>query len=185
MPGWSWADLLPYFLRAEDNARGAGPFDATGGPQRVEDLRRRHPLAGRSSSAAAAGLPANPDFNGAAQDGVGAYQVTQRGGRRWSAADGYLRPALRRPNLTVLTDARSPRVMVERGRATGVAYTCAARRQRDRAEREVVLAGGAVNSPQLLMLSGIGPAAQLRAHGIEVRPTCRWGRACRTTPPCR
>jgi choline dehydrogenase len=169
VPGWSWSDLLPYFLRAEDNSRGAGPFHATGGPLRVEDLRRRHPLAQAFlASAAAAGLPANPDFNGAAQDGVGAYQVTQRGGRRWSAADGYLRPALRRPNLTVRTDAQVARVLVERGRATGVAYTVRGERVTATARREVVLAAGAIGSPQLLMLSGIGPAAQLRALGIEV-----------------
>ena len=109
--GWGYADVLPYFRRAEDNSRLAGPYHGTGGPLRVEDLPRVHELTeAYLGSAAAAGLPANDDFNGAAQDGVGRYQVTQRGGRRWSAADAYLRPALRRPNLTVLTDALVTRV---------------------------------------------------------------------------
>jgi choline dehydrogenase len=120
------------------------------------------------ASAAVAGLPANDDFNGATQDGAGRYQVTQRGGRRWSAADAYLRPALRRPNLTVLTDALVTRVAVDGGRATGVVYRHRGAQVTARAEREVVLAGGAVNSPQLLLLSGIGPAAQLREYGIAV-----------------
>lgn len=119
------------------------------------------------ASAAAAGHPANPDFNGAAQDGFGPYQVTQRAGRRWSAADAYLRPALRRPNLTVLTDAPVSRVLVRGGRATGVAYTRLGVAGTVDAG-EVVLAAGAVHSPQLLMLSGIGPAAHLGEHGIDV-----------------
>jgi choline dehydrogenase-like flavoprotein len=169
VPGWGWPDLLPYFLRSEDNSRGASAFHATGGPLRVEDLRRRHPLIEAFlGSAAAAGLPANPDFNGAAQDGFGPHQVTQRGGRRWSAADAYLRPALRRPNLTVLTDAQVARVVIERGRATGVAFRRAGSAEIVTARREVVLAAGAIGSPQLLMVSGIGPAAHLREHGIEV-----------------
>jgi len=168
-PGWGFADLLPYFRRAEDNARGADQWHATGGPLRVEDLRHVHPLS-RAFVAAAVewGLPANPDFNGAAQDGVGCYQVTQRRGRRWSAADAYLRPALGRPNLTVHTGALVTRLVVEGGRAVGVAYR---RRGADvvaHAEAEVLLAAGAVNSPQLLLLSGIGPADQLREHGLPV-----------------
>ena len=168
IPGWTYRDLLPYFLRAEDNARGASAYHATGGPLRVEDLRRRHRLTQAFlDSAAAAGLPANPDFNGAAQDGVGPYQVTQRGGRRWSAADGYLRPALSRPNLTVRTDARVAGVLVAGGRATGVAYTLAGQ-DRVATAGEVVLAAGAVHSPQLLMLSGIGPAAALEALDLPV-----------------
>jgi choline dehydrogenase len=176
--GWGYADLLPYFKRAEDNAglrrAGAGArlselYHGTGGPLRVEDLPRVHELTeAYLASAAAAGLPANDDFNGATQDGAGRYQVTQRGGRRWSAADAYLRPALRRPNLTVLTDALVTRVAVEGGRAAGVVYRHRGAEVTARAEREVVLAGGAVNSPQLLLLSGIGPAAQLREHGIAV-----------------
>jgi choline dehydrogenase len=167
--GWGYADLLPYFRRAEDNARLGAPYHGTGGPLRVEDLRQVHELTEAFlGSAAVAGLPANDDFNGAAQDGAGRYQVTQRGGRRWSAADAYLRPALRRRNLTVLTDALVTRVAVDGGRATGVVYRHRGVEVTARAEREVVLAGGAVNSPQLLLLSGIGPAAQLREHGIAV-----------------
>jgi choline dehydrogenase len=167
--GWGYADLLPYFRRAEDNARLGGPYHGTGGPLRVEDLPRVHELTDAYlGSAAAAGLPANDDFNGPSQDGAGRYQVTQRGGRRWSAADAYLRPALRRPNLTVVTDALVTRVTVERGRATGVLLRHRGADVTVRAEREVVLAAGAVQSPQLLLLSGVGPAAALREHGIEV-----------------
>jgi choline dehydrogenase len=167
--GWGYADLLPYFRRAEGNARLGAPYHGTGGPLRVEDLRQVHELTEAFlGSAAVAGLPANDDFNGAGQDGVGRYQVTQRGGRRWSAADAYLRPAWRRPNLTVLTDALVTRLAVEGDRATGVVYRHRGVEVTARAEREVVLAGGAVNSPQLLLLSGIGPAAQLREHGIDV-----------------
>jgi choline dehydrogenase len=167
--GWGYADLLPYFRRAEDNARLGGPYHGRGGPLRVEDLRRVHELTDAFlGAAAAAGLPANDDFNGPSQDGAGRYQVTQRGGRRWSAADAYLRPARRRPNLTVVTDALVTRVAVERGRATGVVLRHRGEEVTVRAEREVVLAAGAVNSPQLLLLSGIGPAAELRRHGIAV-----------------
>ena len=169
IPGWTWADLLPCFLRAEDNARGRSAFHGVGGPLRVEDLRRRQPLTSAFlASAIAAGHPANPDFNGAQQDGVGPYQVTQRGGRRWSAADAYLRPVLRRPNLTVLTEAWAQRVLVSGGRATGVGYVRDGEAHTVTARREVVLAAGAVHTPQLLMLSGIGPGAHLREHGIEV-----------------
>ncbi|MFL6129046.1 MAG: GMC family oxidoreductase [Mycobacteriales bacterium] len=167
--GWGYADLLPYFRRAEDNARLRGPYHGTGGPLRVEDLRQVHELTDAFlGSAALAGLAANDDFNGADQDGAGRYQVTQRRGRRWSAADAYLRPALRRPNLTVRTDALVTRVAVEAGRATGLVYRHRGVEVTARAEREVVLAGGAVNSPQLLLLSGIGPAGRLREHGIGV-----------------
>ncbi|HEV7655674.1 MAG TPA: GMC family oxidoreductase N-terminal domain-containing protein [Mycobacteriales bacterium] len=169
VPGWGWRDLLPYFLRAEDNARGASAYHAVGGPLRVEDLRRQHPLVTAFlESAAAAGLPANPDFNGAAQDGFGPYQVTQRGGRRWSAADAYLRPALGRRNLTVLTDAAVGRIVLAGGRATGVVVTRQGSTEVVRARREVVLAAGAIGSPQLLLVSGIGPAAALEALGVEV-----------------
>ena len=167
--GWGYADLLPYFRRAEDQARGPSPYHGVGGPLRVEDLRGVHDLTACFVAAAVdAGLPPNRDFNGASQDGVGRYQVTQRGGRRWSAADAYLRPALGRPNLTVAADALATRVRVEAGRATGVEYRQHGENLVARADREVVLCGGAVNSPALLLLSGIGPADQLRAHGIDV-----------------
>ncbi len=167
--GWGYADLLPYFKRAEDQQRGASDYHGQGGPLRVEDLRYKHPLTRAwVESATAFGLPANDDFNGARQEGVGFYQVTQRRGRRCSTADAYLSRAAGRPNLTITTDALVTRVVVEKGRATGVRYLSEGREQQVRAAREVILSGGAVNSPQLLMLSGIGPADHLRSLGIDV-----------------
>lgn len=162
VPGWAYADLLPYFRRAERNVRGGDGAHGGSGPLHVED-RKVHPLsAAFVEAAAAAGIPATADFNAGTQDGAGLYQVTQRRGRRWSAADAYLRPALKRPNLTVITDALVTTV------ATGrVTYTH--RGAEETVETgEIVLSGGAVNSPQLLMLSGIGPAGHLREHGIDV-----------------
>jgi choline dehydrogenase len=167
--GWGYADLLPYFRRAEDQQRGESPYHGVGGPLRVEDPRYVHPLSEAWVGAAtAAGLAVNHDFNGAAQDGVGFYQVTQRGGRRWSAADAYLRPAMGRANLTVETDTLVTRVLIEDGRAVGVRYLRQGAEREARAGREVLLSGGAVNSPQLLLLSGVGPAGHLREHGIDV-----------------
>ncbi len=167
--GWGYAEMLPYFRRAEDQQRGESDYHGIGGPLRVEDLRYKSPLARAwVESAKAYGLAPNNDFNGAEQEGVGFYQVTQRRGRRCSTADGYLRPAIGRPNLTVLTDALTTKVLVENGRAVGVRYVTAGREEEARAGREVILSGGAVNSPQLLMLSGIGPADHLRSHGIDV-----------------
>jgi choline dehydrogenase-like flavoprotein len=168
-PSWSYEHVLPLFRRSEDNARGADAWHGVGGPLRVEDLRSPHPWSRAAvQSAVAAGHPRNDDFNGARQEGAGLYQVTQRRGRRWSAADAYLTPALGRPNLTVRTGAQATRVLVEGGRATGVEYLAGGRRHTVRAAREVVLAGGAVNSPQLLLLSGIGPAGHLREVGVDV-----------------
>ncbi|SHG44373.1 GMC family oxidoreductase [Geodermatophilus nigrescens] len=168
-PSWSHDAVLPLFRRMEDNARGADRFHGVGGPLRVEDLRSPHPWTRAVvESAVAAGHPRNDDFNGAAQEGVGQYQVTQKRGRRWSAADAYLRPALGRPNLTVLTGALTTRVLVSGGRATGVEYRRGGQVHTAHASGEVVLCGGAVNSPQLLMLSGIGPAAHLREVGVDV-----------------
>jgi choline dehydrogenase len=153
--GWGHADLLPYFQRAEEQLG-------------VEHVRDPHPLTRAWVEAAKAyGLPANDDFNGPEQEGVGFYRVTQRDGGRWSAADTYLRPALRRPNLTVETGALVTAVRVEDGRAAGVRYVRAGGEHEARARREVVLSGGTVHSPQLLMLSGIGPAEHLREHGID------------------
>jgi choline dehydrogenase len=167
--GWGYNDLLPYFRRAEDNSRGASAYHGAGGPLRVQDPRHKSPLAKAFVEAArASGQEANDDFNGEAQDGVGFYQVTQRGGRRCSAADAYLRPALSRPNLTVLTDALVTRIAVEDGRAAVVHYLRGGAAETARAENEILLAGGTINSPQLLMLSGIGPAGQLRDLGIDV-----------------
>ena len=168
-PAWSYDHVLPVFRRMEDNARGADRFHGAGGPLRVEDLRSPHPWTRAVvESAAAAGYPRNPDFNGETQEGVGRYQVTQRRGRRWSAADAYLKPALGRPNLTVRTGALTTRVLIENGRATGVEYLRGGRRHTVRAAAEVVLSGGAVNSPQLLLLSGVGPAGHLREVGVDV-----------------
>jgi choline dehydrogenase len=168
-PSWSYEHVLPLFRRMEDNARGADRFHGVGGPLRVEDLRSPHRWTRAVvASAVAAGYPRNDDFNGERQDGVGQYQVTQKRGRRWSAADAYLKPALDRPNLTVRTGAQATRVLVEGGRATGVEYVSGGRRHVAHADREVVLSGGAINSPQLLMLSGIGPADHLRSVGLEV-----------------
>jgi choline dehydrogenase-like flavoprotein len=167
--GWGYTDLLPYFRRAEDNSRGASAYHGAGGPLRVQDPAHKSLLTRAFVDAAAAcGLAANDDFNGPAQDGVGFYQVTQRGGRRCSAADAYLRPALSRPNLTVQTDSLVTRIGLEGSRAAVVHYLRGGGEETARAEREVLLAGGAVNSPQLLMLSGIGPAGHLREMGIDV-----------------
>jgi choline dehydrogenase len=168
--GWGYADLLPYFRKAEDQQRGESEYHGTGGPLRVEDLRFKHPLTRAWVSAARAyGLGANDDFNGAEQDGVGFYQVTQRRGRRWSTAQAYLHPVESdRDNLTVETDNLVTGVIVEDGRAVGVRYLHQGGEREARAGREVILCGGAINTPQLLMLSGIGPGYHLRNHGIDV-----------------
>jgi choline dehydrogenase len=167
--GWGYTDLLPYFLRAEGNSRGASAYHGADGPLSVTDPRYKSPLATAFVEAARhSGLVANDDFNGPRQDGAGFYQVTQRRGRRWSAADAYLHPAAGRPNLTVQTDALVTGIEVAGGRATGVHYLLRGVAEMARAEAEVILAGGAIGSPQLLMLSGIGPADHLRSHGIAV-----------------
>ncbi len=167
--GWGYTDLLPYFLRAESNTRGASAYHGASGPLNVQDLKFKSGLTGAFVAAArACGQPANDDFNGLAQDGVGYYQVTQNGGRRWSAADAYLHPAAGRPNLTVLTDALVTGIEIEAGRATGVRYLRRGAEEVATAEAEVIVAAGAIGSPQLLMLSGIGPASHLREHGIAV-----------------
>jgi choline dehydrogenase len=167
--GWGYLDVLPYFLRAEDQQRGGSLYHGAGGPLRVEDQRYEHPLSRAWLEAAvASGLPRNGDFNGAHQDGVGHYQMTEREGRRWSAADAYLRPAMRRPNLTVETGADAGRLLLDGERATGVRYRRDGAWQQARATREVIVAAGAVKTPQLLLLSGIGPADQLRAHHLPV-----------------
>ncbi|MGW8354248.1 GMC family oxidoreductase [Streptomyces wedmorensis] len=167
--GWSYDEVLPYFKRAEDNERGADGFHGAGGPLTVSDGRSGHPLASAFVRAAEqAGHKTNDDFNGETQFGVGRYQLTQRGGLRCSAAVAYLHPALARPNLTVLPESPARRVVIEDGRATGVEVERDGAVEVIRAEREVVLSAGAYESPKLLMLSGIGPAATLSALGIDV-----------------
>ena len=167
-PRWSWNAVLPVFKRAEDNTRGADDWHGAGGPLAVADLRHHNELSDVViEAAAAAGFARNADFNGASQAGFGHYQVTQKNGARCSAATAYLAPVRHRENLTVLTHALTRRVLLDGDRAVGVEY-----RRRDRDVRVdagcVILAGGAINSPQLLMLSGIGPADHLRGHGVTV-----------------
>ncbi|MEP6897360.1 MAG: choline dehydrogenase [Rhodanobacter sp.] len=168
-PRWSWPQVLPWFLRSEDNTRGASAWHGAGGPLGVSDLRHHNVLSSALIDAAgSAGYARNGDFNAAQQSGFGLYQVTQRDGRRCSAAVAYLKPVRRRTNLHVRTHALVERVIVEHGRAVGVQL----RRGRHDSERiaagEVILAAGAINTPQLLMLSGLGPAGHLREHGIRV-----------------
>ncbi len=165
--GWSYADVLPYFRKSEDNERFVDAYHGQGGPLWVSDQIAPHELSRAFvRSCQAWGLPYNPDFNGAAQLGSGFYQVTCRHGRRRSAAVSYLWPARSRPNLTVLTRARVARVILERGRAVGVEVARAGRVTTHRCAREVIVTSGAINSPRLLMLSGIGDADALRRLGI-------------------
>jgi len=169
VPGWAWDDLFPYFLRAEDNERGASEWHGAGGPLPVSDQRSGNTISPAFAEAGVeAGLARNEDFNGAEQDGVGLYQVTQRGGMRASAAVAYLHPAIERPNLTVMPYMHVNRVLFEGQRAVGVEASRLGEVQELRAEREVILCGGAYNSPQLLMLSGIGPAEHLAMREVEV-----------------
>ena len=167
--GWSWDDVKPYFLKAEHNERGRNDWHATGGPLNVANLRSKNPLCDRFLEAAAQlQLPQTDDFNGPQQEGVGYYQVTQKDGRRCSTNKAYLEPVRSRENLTVLTGALAERVLIEEQTAVGVVI----RQKREtitlHANREVILSGGAFQSPQLLMLSGIGPGEHLANHGINV-----------------
>ncbi len=166
--GWSFDEVLPYFKLSEGNERFDDAWHGRDGPLPVGDLRTGNPFHGRILEAARqVGLPVNDDFNGAEQEGVGIYQVTQKGGERWSAARAYLFPHMgKRPNLAVETHARALRVIVEDGRAVGVEIARGRERRSVRARREVILSAGALQSPQLLLLSGIGPADELRRHGI-------------------
>ncbi len=167
--GWGYEDLLPYFRRAEDNSRGASAYHGVGGPLKVSDPRYKSAACQAFVAAAQEqGAVPNPDFNGPRQDGVGWYQVTQRDGRRCSTAVAYLHPAMSRPNLTVHTEALVTRVLLEGSQAVGVTYLRRGETETARANAEVILCGGAVNSPQLLMLSGIGPGDHLIESGISV-----------------
>ena len=167
--GWAWHDVLPYFKRAEHNERGADALHGSGGPLNVMDPRSPHRFGPIFVEAAKqAGHAGNADFNGERQEGVGIYQVTHKNGERFSAAKGYLTPNLGRPNLTVVTGAHTTRILIETGRAVGIEVRVEGATTKFLARREVLLAAGALQSPQLLMLSGIGPAAHLREHGIAV-----------------
>jgi choline dehydrogenase len=160
--GWGWDDVLPYFIKAEDNERGASALHGAGGPLRVSDGRSGYRTCEAFIEAAVqAGIPRTDDFNGPEQDGVGWYQVTERDGMRCSAAVAYLHPALERPNLTVETDAHVTRVLLDGLRATGVEVDQGNELREIHAEREVILSAGTYQSPQILILSGIGPAENL------------------------
>ncbi len=169
-PGWGYQDVLPYFRRAENNEAIYDDWHGCGGPLNVCERRYTNPLSRLFVEAAAAsGLARNADFNGREQDGAGLYQVTQRAGRRCSAASAYLHPVARRPNLTVVTGALALRILLEGRRATGIEYARGGAALEARAEREVLLAAGAINTPQLLLLSGIGPPDELREQGLAAR----------------
>jgi choline dehydrogenase-like flavoprotein len=166
--GWSFEDVLPYFRRSEHQTRGADAFHGTGGPLCVSDVAK-HPICEAFVAATTElGFPRNDDFNGASQDGVGYHQTTTRNGKRCSTAVGYLRPAMQRANLRVITEALTEKIVFEGRRATGVTFLQNGRAITAHAAREVILCGGAVNSPQLLMLSGIGPQEELAGFGIPV-----------------
>jgi len=168
--GWSWADVLPYFRRAERNERLSDELHGRDGPLNVSDATQRHPVSDAVIEAGIeAGLRFNDDCNGEMQDGISYFQLTVKNGRRWSTASAYLKPAMARANLVVETGAQAEAVLLEGRRATGVRYRQGGRSVTARAAREVILCGGAVNSPQLLELSGIGDPEVLKAAGIEVR----------------
>jgi choline dehydrogenase len=167
--GWGYDDVLPYFRKAEHQERGADTYHGTGGPLPVSDWRHADPLSEAFVVAAAeAGIPTNPDFNGAAQEGAGFFQTTTRRGRRASTAFSYLRPAKRRGNLHVETSALAQRIVFEGRRARAVEYRQNGTLRTARAAKEILVSGGAYNSPQLLQLSGVGPADLLKSHGIDI-----------------
>ena len=167
--GWGYDDVLPYFKKAENQTRGGDDFHGAGGPLPVSDWRHADPLSAAFVDAAVqVGIPRNPDFNGARQEGAGFFQTTTKGGRRASVAVAYLRPAKARHNLHVETSALAERILFEGRRAIAVTYRAAGNSRTARARKEILVCGGAYNSPQLLQLSGVGPADLLRQHGIEV-----------------
>jgi choline dehydrogenase len=165
--GWSYKEMLPYFIKGESNERGEDRFHGRSGPMNVQDARYVHPLSKRFIEAAKqAGHPYNADFNGATQIGVGQFQLTQRNGERCSAADAYLHPVRQRSNLDVITGALALKVLLSGARATGLSIFRCGQEETLQVEREVILSAGTYGSPQLLMLSGIGPAGQLRSFNI-------------------
>ena len=168
--GWSYDEVLPYFRRSEDNERGEDPFHGVGGPMTVSDSRAMSPLIETMLEASVlAGHEYNHDFNGAVQEGVGRFQLTQRNGRRCSTAAAFLHPAAARRNLDVLTDAMALQILFDGKRAVGVEIARDGKVEKIVAERDVILSAGAYHSPVLLMLSGIGPAEDLAPYGIQVR----------------
>ncbi len=167
--GWDWDSVLPYFKKAQNQIRGADEFHGVGGPLHVSDQPGRFELADAVLEACVqAGIPRNPDFNGAQQEGCGYYQTTTLNRRRWSAAQAYLRTARKRPNLVIRTGAHATRVLIENNRAAGVEFHTAQGRETARASGEIIVSGGAYGSPQLLLLSGLGPAQHLQDIGIDV-----------------
>ncbi|MER2267746.1 GMC family oxidoreductase [Methylobacterium oxalidis] len=168
-PGWSWREVLPDFIRSEHNSRGPGPAHGADGPLWCSDIGVHHPLIEAIiAGAAELGVPRTEDFNGGDQEGAGYYQLFTRNGRRCSTAVAYLRPAAGRPNLCVEVNAHATGLVLDGRRAVGVRYRQGGSMREARADREVILAAGALQSPQLLLLSGIGPAAELGRHGIGV-----------------
>lgn len=167
--GWAFADIQQYFVRSEGNTILAGDWHGTDGPLGVSNLKDPQPMTRAFvQSCQELGIPYNPDFNGPQQEGAGVYQTTTKNGRRCSAAVGYLRPVIKRPNLTVETGCQVRRVVFEGTRATGVEYTNGQGVQTARAESEVLVTSGAIGTPKLMMLSGVGPAANLAEHGIDI-----------------
>ena len=167
--GWSYADVLPYFKRAEMNEAGGSDYRGDRGPLHVSNVPTPHPLAKAFIDAGVEiGIPYNPDVNGAQQDGIGPYQGTIKRGRRHNTARAYLKPARRRPNLNIVTKAHVGRVLFDGKRAVGVEYYRKGKLETARADQEVVLCAGSLASPMILMRSGIGPQDQLKAHGIDV-----------------
>jgi len=169
-PGWSYAEILPYFKKSEDNSRGADEFHGVGGPQKVSDLRLRRPIAEHFIKAATEiGIPLNEDYNCAEQEGVGYFQQTAYQGFRWSTAKSFLRPAKKRDNLKVITRAQVTSLMLEGKRVTGINYRRGGVRKTALARAEVILSAGAINSPQILQCSGIGDPQQLQQAGITTQ----------------
>lgn len=167
--GWSYAEVLPYFRKSEDQQHGASEYHGVGGPLKVSDLRLRRPIADHFIQGAMdIGIPCNPDYNGVSQEGVSYFQQTAHKGFRWSAARGFLRPAMKRPNLRVETNAQTTRILLQGKRAVGVEYRKDKQLHHAHAEAEVLLAAGAINSPQILQCSGIGPGDLLQAVGVPV-----------------
>ena len=167
--GWSYEDVLPYFKKSENNTSMGMEFHGIGGPLQVEDMSETYPILDAFIDAAEEqGYPKNPDYNGATQEGFGYYQVTQKGGRRYSASRAFLDPVVGRPNLKVETDAHARKVILEGKKAVGIDYEVHGFSREARAREEVVLCAGAIQSPQILELSGIGQPDLLREHGIEV-----------------